>query len=575
MRLLKWRPSKLGLIARRNRQEIIAAGLTRRELLKMGLISASGYLVSKGGLSAWASGGISTLASPPTAPFTEELVIPRVAQPTVLSPAPAEAPIAGEVARGNHLFWNSRPPQKAYELVAQPIQHRFHAQLPLNSAWGWGGTVPGPTFHARYGEPITVRMRNALPAIAQHTGFGRPEVSTHLHNLHNASASDGFPADFYETGLFKDHHYLNMYAGFTLPEFAPLGDPREALGTLWYHDHRVDFTAQNTYRGLSGFYLLFDALDSGDERDPNPVALRLPSGEFDVPLQIVDRVFDQDGQLLFDLFNLDGIIGDKFIVNGKIQPFFRVARRKYRFRLLNSGPSRFYEFFLSNGASFTHIANDGNLLPAPVAAQSVRLAVAERVDVIIDFSNYAIGDKIYLENRLEQVDGRGPTGNILPPGQGNMVLEFRVDRDAPDPSRVPAALRELPPVDTTAAAVTRVWDFGRSQGAWTVNNAFFDANVIRARPRQDTAEIWVLRNTSGGWSHPIHIHFEEFQVITLDGAPPTLRNAGRKDVLELGRANGSEARVFLRFRDMKGRYVMHCHNTVHEDHAMMIRWDIV
>jgi FtsP/CotA-like multicopper oxidase with cupredoxin domain len=26
---------------------------------------------------------------------------------------------------------------------------------------------------------------------------------------------------------------------------------------------------------------------------------------------------------------------------------------------------------------------------------------------------------------------------------------------------------------------------------------------------------------------------------------------------------------------MKGRYPMHCHNVVHEDHAMMVRWDIV
>jgi FtsP/CotA-like multicopper oxidase with cupredoxin domain len=201
--------------------------------------------------------------------------------------------------------------------------------------------------------------------------------------------------------------------------------------------------------------------------------------------------------------------------------------------------------------------------------------VAERVDIVVDFSQCAIGDTFYLENRLEQLDGRGPTGTILPPGQGNKVLQFRVERDAPDPSQVPATLRPLPPIDLNDVTVTRTFEFGRRQGAWTVNDQFYDVNVIRARPRMNAAEIWILRNTSGGWSHPIHIHFEEFQVLSLDGAPPTARNQGRKDVIELGRANGSEAQVFMRFRDMKGRYVMHCHNTLHEDHAMMIRWDIV
>ena len=114
------------------------------------------------------------------------------------------------------------------------------------------------------------------------------------------------------------------------------------------------------------------------------------------------------GLLAFDLFNLDGILGDKFLVNGKIQPFFNVQPRRYRFRLLDTGPSRFYQFFLTDlnnlGATnpFWVIANDGNLLPAPVQVQSVRIGVAERVDVLIDFSQFA-GKTISLENRLNQL----------------------------------------------------------------------------------------------------------------------------------------------------------------------------
>jgi FtsP/CotA-like multicopper oxidase with cupredoxin domain len=575
MRLLKYKPSRLARIARRNRQEIIASGLSRRDLFKMGLLTGAGYLVAKSGLSAHASGervGFTTASSPPATPWVEDLPIPPLAQPVALSPAPAELPVASEFARGAHQHWNTFLPQQTYELVAQQFQHSFHPAYSPSTAWGWGGTVPGQTIHARYGQPIVVRYRNSLPALAQHSGFGRPEVSTHLHNAHVGSPSDGFPGDFYATGVFKDSHYPNAYAGFA-SSHPGQGDPREALGTLWYHDHRLDFTSQNVYRGLAGFFLLFDEKDSGDETDPSPNALRLPSGEYDVPLMLADRVFDEDGQLFFDLFNLDGILGDKFLVNGKIQPRFKVARRKYRFRILNTGPSRFVQLYLSNGQSFVHIASDGNLLPAPVTRPFIRLSVAERADVIIDFSHTNIGDQIYLVNRLEQDDGRGPDDDLLSMSQGNRYLRFDVDRDAADPSQVPATLREQPEIDLEEVVRNRTFEFERHNGAWAVNDEFFDEDVPLADPEQNTAEIWTLRNDSGGWSHPIHIHFEEFRILSINGDAPPAHLAGRKDVVELG--ENSEVEVFLRFRDFTGRYVMHCHNTIHEDHAMMIRWDVV
>src|SRR6185312_5857475 len=101
------------------------------------------------------------------------------------------------------------------------------------------------------------------------------------------------------------------------------------------------------------------------------------------------------GELVFDLFNLDGILGDKYLVNGVMQPFLNVQPRRYRFRLLDTGPSRFYEFFLTNlqntGATnpFWLIGTDGNLIPHPVQVQSVRIGPAERVDIIVDFRNFA------------------------------------------------------------------------------------------------------------------------------------------------------------------------------------------
>src|SRR5262249_59751909 len=135
------------------------------------------------------------------------------------------------------------------------------------------------------------------------------------------------------------------------------------------------------------------------------------------------RWFDENaGLLFFDLFNLDGILGDKFLVNGKIQPVMHVHPRRYRFRWLNGGPSRFYQFFITDLTNlnahnlFWQISNDGNLLPTPGQVESVGLGVSERARVIIDFAPLA-GKTLYIENRLEQTDGRGPTGNVKAAGQ--------------------------------------------------------------------------------------------------------------------------------------------------------------
>src|SRR5437773_6143358 len=177
-------------------------------------------------------------------------------------------------------------------------------------------------------------------------------------------------------------------------------------------------------------YNLFNQFDNGDET--NGAGFRLPSGEFDVNIMLNDKVFDPNtGLLFFDIFNLDGILGDKFLANGKIQPFFQVHPRRYRFRFVDGGPSRFYQMFLTdlNNLSahnaFWQISSDGNLLPKPVQVESFRMGVAQRADIIIDFSAFA-GRSIYLENRLEQQDGRGPTGNVLAAGQGNLVVRFDV-----------------------------------------------------------------------------------------------------------------------------------------------------
>ena len=116
-------------------------------------------------------------------------------------------------------------------------------QLPPQPIWGFDGISPGPTYVAQYNTPILVRNVNNLPA--NNGGFGKNSVSTHLHNSHTPSESDGFPCDFFEATHFYDQYYPNKYAGFNSTH-RPNGDINEAMSTLWYHDHRVDFTSQST-----------------------------------------------------------------------------------------------------------------------------------------------------------------------------------------------------------------------------------------------------------------------------------------------------------------------------------------
>src|SRR6476661_1538446 len=447
--------------AAKNRRELIAAGLTsRRDLFKMGLLTAGGMLVAKSGLSARAQtqtpgnvNGTSVktdnppssgqnispgtnqncvpgnqTASPATTPFVTPLTVMPLAKTVAsLTPTPTEDPntAAGEVRAAPHqapqIDATRFPvvPATLYQFNQRQFTTSFSPDLPNQTIWGFddgtGTRSPGPTYKAFYGQPQLTRNINSLPSITQsnNTGFGMASVSTHLHNAHNPSESDGNPCDFYPAPHFCDQYYPNVLAGFNSTN-TPNGDINEALSTLWYHDHRIDFTSQNTYKGLFGFYCLFNQFDTGDET----TGFRLPSfPQFDIPLAFTDKVFDPNtGELVFDLFNLDGILGDKFLVNGVIQPFLQVSPRRYRFRLLDTGPSRFYEFFLTGNVGgtgspttnpFFLIGTDGNLIPAPVQVQSVRIGPAERVDVIIDFTNFA-GQTLYLENRLNQLNGQGP-----------------------------------------------------------------------------------------------------------------------------------------------------------------------
>ena len=299
------------------------------------------------------------------------------------------------------------------------------------------GNFPPVLLQARYGESVINRISNNLPffdpqfgsacfpdcANTTNAGFGRQEPAIHNHNGHNSSCSDGAQNAHFFPGEYYDYNYSLMLArrdaglkdskGRDLDKLIGVkrgdkrastptndggilpvaGDFREIQNTLWFHDNRISFTSENVYKGYAALLEYFSGTDRGYERpglsaDADKVNLRLPSGwrngktwgnrDFDVYLAIQDVAFDASGQLRFDIFDTNGFLGDVMHVNYQWKPNMDVLPRKYRFRTLSAGMSRWIELAVSdsldpktaNAVPITVICNDGNLFPTFVRNQT-------------------------------------------------------------------------------------------------------------------------------------------------------------------------------------------------------------
>jgi FtsP/CotA-like multicopper oxidase with cupredoxin domain len=304
----------------------------------------------------------------------DDFTVPVPAANIPLNPQPTEFPnlTAGEADRAPHPRWTQfSPAYFTYDISAQAGLHQFHSDFGQTYIWGFNGQYPGPMLFGQYGKSGIVRFRNNLPTTT--TTFGRNEITIHLHNGHHGSESDGFAGDFFGTGFWKDNLYPNVYAGIDAfggnPGADGVGDPHEKMGTFWYHDHRAEFTLPNNVMGLNGMYIVYDSTDPGNEA-PSAGSLQLPGiyGVTDLPIILVDHTFCPTANGRTELVNSSG--GDKFIVNGKIQPKLTVRRRKYRFRILNTGPTQTYDLTLikpdGSVGTMTVIATDANFLEHPI-----------------------------------------------------------------------------------------------------------------------------------------------------------------------------------------------------------------
>src|SRR5262250_42128 len=591
--------------------------------------------------------------------------------PNFINPVTGRGPIEGRaptdpktgLAFFAHQRWPEFFPRVGYIMSLTQIgpNQSFHPNFPAqqpNSIWTYGtgqqtgqGVLPPPLIQGRYGEPIIMRIYNNTSVDrAQNNGFGRNETQFHFHNAHNGAESDGASNSHHFPGTFYDYRWSTTLARrdkintqATDPRASGPddngglvnvpGDWREIQGTMWAHDHRFFFTAENVYKGNLAMITMYSGRDRGNETLNDGVNLRLPSGshranqwgnlDFDVNLIICDAATDPNGQYFFDIFTTDGFLGDIMLVNFQYAPFMEVLPRKYRFRTLSAGMSRFIQLQIAdssgNAVPFLQIANDGNLFVNPIQLTSLdQQGTAERYDIIVDFSRFRIGDVAFLVNTLQQTDGRKPDGQVslrqALAGNNNdpavgAIMQFRIVSQVqsvddptvtlkatdPDPSQVPAVLTEQIPIVTPVRTRTVQW--GRSGDGdsiqpntgtcipdcptengfpWTVivdNGQPHSMNANRVQlgySKPGDIEHWTYVNGGGGWDHPIHLHFEEGITINRgDDTIPATERLVRKDVWRL-RPSGT-VQFQIQFGEYGGSYVNHCHNTVHEDFALLMR----
>jgi spore coat protein A, manganese oxidase len=550
--------------------------ITRREALRLGLIG-SGALLSAGTLAnrlaETAEAGECGQAPLPSSPLFSNLspqLLARRFEPElpILKPLPpAFSKTYPVTLRGRTVT----QPIDYYEMTMRKQKVEILPALGSKPAiaaefWTYNGTAPGPWIQQVKNRVSCIRFINELGQDSQGNDIC---TSVHLHGMASLPQYDGYAEDLTSPGSYKDYYYPNNRASI-----------------LWYHDHALHKTSRNVYMGLAGLYIV--KYEPGDFCQPDQADC-LPSGEFEIPLIIQDKTFEipqagnpTEWKLVFDDRRRQGVYADVVLVNGVMFPHVSVKRQKYFFRILNASASRTYQLTLSQHETVQTIGDpvyqmqvvgsDAGLLAQPeplIAPQPLRIGVAERYGVVIDFAKFPANvTQLYLRNLSFSTN----LGADLP-----VLLRFDL-QDAPIAQ--PPRRCELPTplgIMTDRQALedrfvkTRTLRFGRSGNQWTINGQTWNPNHVELNPDQCAIEVWNLVNT-GGWTHPVHIHLVDFRIIDRNGQPPLPYERGWKDVVVLSPLE--TVRVIAKFAPHRGKYMIHCHNIVHEDHDMMTQFEV-
>lgn len=433
-----------------------------------------------------------------------------------------------------------------------------------------------PTIRLHKGQKVRIYLNNELPSA----------TILHWHGLHVPSEMDGNPM------YAIDHGETFVY------EFEILN----RAGTYWYHAHTHSLTAKHVYSGLAGFFLVSD----NEEQ-----SLKLPSGEFDVPLVIQDRNFDQQNQLKYAggmMMKMHGFLGDQILVNGTPDFELPVATRAYRMRLLNGSNSRIYKLAWDDGTPIKVIATDGGLLEHAETLPYLTLAPAERREIWVDFSHKKVGTELTLRSLEFSSSGMGGGMGMMGGGRrggmmGGMggggahagedfsVLKVRVSKKVSSHDVLPKRLSKITPLRLADAenphSPRRITLSMRHMSA-LLNGRSYKMNDIRADEIFHVNTLQLMEFDNGfhhgmggmggmGMPHPMHLHGEQFQVVKRE-----VRNKSGKGYASISAGfldkgwkdtvlvmPGEKVTILKPFNDFTGPFMYHCHNLEHEDMGMM------
>jgi bilirubin oxidase len=481
-------------------------------------------------------------------------------------------------------------------------------------------------------------------------------IVTHVHGAHANEESDGFPEAWFlpdarniPSGYATTGSYYDVYKSISTQGklwakgssvFEYTND--QAATTLWYHDHALGMTRLNVYAGTAGFYIL-----RGGDRDvvlttagtqavlPNPAPgsdLSPNQRFYEIPIAIQDRTFNSDGSLFYPSSRtyFDGFagpyiptsdiapiwnpefFGNTMVVNGKTWPYLEVERRRYRFRILNGCQSRTLILQMSDPAvSFWQIGNEGGFLPAPVNRTQMLMTLAERNDVIVDFSTLDVGTTVTLQNLgPDSVFQGGTPGIDFPPARPattGQVMQFRVvARVGDDLSATPTTLvlpcamplgvednvRQVSLNEISSAIIPGVGPKAPLLGnlmlsvvpstttmgmmLMPMGMPMMWSDPVTENPTLNSTEVWEIYNFTMD-AHPIHLHLVQFEVVNREIFDPMFGTPGTvtpPEAWELSPKDmvisypGQITRIKAKF-DRAGLYVWHCHIVEHEDNEMM------
>lgn len=525
--------------------------LSRREFLQLG-VGALPMLIMPGALAA-----------------TQHVQAPA---PTAVHPDVEITMVAGP----GHAAILEGAPTEVWRYRGSLVRGRANALTP-----GGQNSYPGPVLRLRPGDHFRARITNHLPEA----------TTVHWHGLHVPSEMDGQPR-------------LPIAPGAT---FTADFIVRDRPGIYWYHPHPHGpdggRTGYQVYHGLAGLLII----DSPEED-----ALDLPSGEHDLPLVIQDRRFDSHNQLVYLGQGMQGMrermmgfLGDRIVVNGKVDHRVEVATRPYRLRLLNGSNSRIYKLAWSDGRPMTVLGVQGGMLARPLKQPYLTLAPAQRYDLWVDFGRNSVGDNLRLvshEFKAGMMAGmmgggsKGKPGGMMSGMMGNGmmgtnagqlslgsafdVMAFHVARQEKAALKLPDSL-VAPPALALHEAVNRKhprrFELTMRMMQGLINGRRFEGTRVADDEivDLDSVEVWEFDNRRM-LPHPMHVHGLQFLVLQRRQAGGAMGWSGleegyvdegwRDTVLVMP---GEQVRILLPFRDYSGLYLYHCHNLEHEDNGMM------